>query len=78
MKPMSNTNSPKFIQIPVAQVSAEDLILQLSDERLQQQQIIDGMANTLAMQKELIQQLKDEIARLKGQKPKPDIKPSKL
>lgn len=30
------------------------------------------------LQKELIQQLKDEIAILKGQKPKPDIKPSKL
>lgn len=82
---MSNTNSPKFIKIPVTQVSAEDLIrqlsderLQLHDERLQLRQVIDGMANTLAMQKELIQQLRDEIARLKGQKPKPDIKPSKL
>jgi uncharacterized small protein (DUF1192 family) len=29
------------------------------------------------LQREQIQQLKDEIARLKGQKPKPDIKPSK-
>jgi len=82
---MSSTNSSKFIQIPVTKVSADDLIQQLSDERLQLHQIIDemakkidGMANTLAMQKELIQQLRDEIARLKGQKPKPDIKPSKL
>jgi hypothetical protein len=75
---MSDTNSQKFIQIPVTQVSAEDLIRNLSEERLQLHQIIDEMANTLAMQKELIQQLKDEIARLKGQKPKPDIKPSKL
>lgn len=82
---MSNTNSPKLIQIPVTQVSAEDLISQLSDERFQLRQVIDemantidGMANTLAIQKELIQQLRDEIARLKGQKPKPDIKPSKL
>lgn len=75
---MSSTNSPKFIQIPVTQVSAENLIQQLSDERLQLRQVIDEMANTLAMQKELIQQLRDEIARLKGQKPKPDIKPSKL
>lgn len=32
----------------------------------------------LALQNEIIQALKDEIARLKGEKPKPDIKPSKL
>ena len=32
----------------------------------------------LALQNEIIQGLKDEIARLKGEKPKPDIKPSKL
>lgn len=78
MIPMSNTDSPKLVQIPVTQVSAEDLIRQLSDERIQLGQVIDKMANTLAMQNELIQQLRDEIARLKGQKPKPDIKPSKL
>lgn len=82
---MSNTNSPKFIQIPVNRVSVEDLIQQLSDERLQLHQVIgemantiDKMTNTLQVQKELIQALKDEIARLKGQKPKPDIKPSRL
>lgn len=82
---MSDTNSPKFIQIPTIRISSENLIGQLSDERFQLRQVInemantiDGMANTLAMQKELIQQLRDEIARLKGQKPKPDIKPSKL
>jgi hypothetical protein len=78
MTPMSDTNSPKFIQIPVTHVSADDLIRQFSDERLQLRQVIDEMANKLTMQKELIQQLRDEIARLKGQKPKPDIKPSKL
>jgi len=78
MKPMSNTNPSKFIQIPTIQTSTEDLIRQLSDERLQLRQVIDDMANRLAMQKELIQQLRDEIARLKGQKPKPDIKPSRL
>ncbi len=75
---IDNENSSKFIQIPIAKISAEDLIQQLSDERLQLRQVIDEMANTLAMQKELIQQLRNEIARLKGQKPKPDIKPSKL
>ncbi|MDY6894103.1 MAG: hypothetical protein SVO01_01605, partial [Thermotogota bacterium] len=32
----------------------------------------------LQLQKELIQGLKDEIARLKGEKPKPPIKPSSL
>ncbi len=32
----------------------------------------------LALKNEIIQALKDEIARLKGGKPKPDIKPSKL
>jgi hypothetical protein len=33
---------------------------------------------TIQQQAELIQQLKDEISRLKGEKPKPDIRPSKL
>jgi hypothetical protein len=32
----------------------------------------------LALKNEIIQALKDEIARLKGEKPKPDIKPSNL
>ncbi|MBW2662915.1 MAG: hypothetical protein JRD93_13215 [Deltaproteobacteria bacterium] len=32
----------------------------------------------LALKNEIIQALKDEIARLKGGKPKPDIKPSNL
>jgi len=32
----------------------------------------------LLLKNEIIQGLKDEIARLKGEKPKPDIKPSKL
>ncbi len=32
----------------------------------------------IELQREQIQQLRDEIARLKGQKPKPEIKPSKL
>ena len=33
---------------------------------------------TITAQQEIIQQLRDEIARLKGQKPKPKIKPSKM
>lgn len=82
---MDNTDSPKFIQLPITEINSSDLIRQLSDDNrqlsdtiFQLRQIIDEMANALAMQKELIQQLRDEIARLKGQKPKPDIKPSKL
>lgn len=75
---MQSTDSTQVIQLPVAKVSAADLIQQLSDENFRLRQIIDEMANTLAMQKELIQQLKDEIANLKGQKPKPKIPPSKL
>ena len=73
---MSNKNSQKYIQIPISQVTAEDLIRRLSEDIVQLHQVIDEMTNTLAMQKELIQQLRDEIARLKGQKPKPDIRPS--
>jgi len=61
---MQNTNSRQVIRFPVAKVSATDLIQQLSDENFQLRQIIDEMANTLATQKELIQQLRDEIAQL--------------
>ena len=39
---------------------------------------IDELVNTVAQLKEENQQLKDEIANLKGQKPKPKIPPSKL
>ena len=60
---MQNTDSPHIIQIPVAEVNIVDLIQQLSDENCQLRQIIekqakgiDEMANTLAIQKELIQQ----------------------
>lgn len=82
---MQNTDSHQIIPLPLAKINAEDFTQQLSDENFQLRQIIekqvtviDEMANTLAMQKELIQQLKDEIANLKGRKPKPKIPPSKL
>ena len=38
----------------------------------------DGFVNLIALQREEIQQLKDEIATLKGQKPRPKIPPSIL
>ena len=41
-------------------------------------EIIEQQAVIIHLQAEDIQQLKDEIARLKGQKPKPKIRPSKL
>jgi len=41
-------------------------------------EIIEEAFATIQQQSELIQLLKDEIARLKGQKPKPNIRPSKL
>jgi hypothetical protein len=75
---MQNPDSSQIIPIPVAKVSDSDLIQRLSDEIFKLRQIIDEMANTLATQKELIQQLRDEIAYLKGQKPKPKIPPGKL
>ena len=40
--------------------------------------IVLELLEILHIQQEMIQQLKDEIARLKGQKPKPKIKPSTL
>jgi hypothetical protein len=75
---MPNTDSSKFVQIPVTQVSVEDLIQKLSEDIFRLHRVIDEMTNALAMQKELNQQLRDEIARLKGQKPKPNIRPSNL
>lgn len=40
--------------------------------------LVIQLLEIIQFQTEQIQQLKDEIARLKGQKPKPDIKPSRL
>ncbi|MCP4682015.1 MAG: transposase, partial [Desulfobacterales bacterium] len=41
-------------------------------------EIVEQLSVTALLQAEEIQLLKDEIARLKGQKPKPKIRPSKL
>ena len=40
--------------------------------------LVTALLEIVQIQQELIQELKDEIARLKGQKPKPRIKPSAL
>jgi hypothetical protein len=73
---LQNADSSRVISLP--KVSDADLIQQLSEENLRLRQIIDEVTNKLAIQQELIQQLRDEIANLKGQKPKPKIPPSKL
>ncbi|MCW5209696.1 MerR family DNA-binding protein, partial [Desulfobulbus sp. US1] len=41
-------------------------------------ELLEQHIATIALQKEQIQELKDEIARLKKQKPKPKISPSNL
>ncbi len=40
--------------------------------------VVLALLEIIRLQQEQIQELKDEIARLKGQKPKPKIKPSSL
>ena len=75
---MQNTSSSQIIQIPIPEVTPSDLIRQLPEENFRLRHIIDELTNKLAVQQELIQQLRDEIANLKGQKPKPKIPPSKL
>ena len=62
---MQNPDSSQIIPIPVAKVSNSDLIRQLSAENFKLRQVIDEMANELAVQEKLIQQLRDEIASLK-------------
>jgi len=52
------------------------ILSQISDE--DKTPLVLQLLEVLQLQNETIQGLKDEIARLKGEKPKPDIKPSKL
>jgi len=77
------------IQIEIERITAEELIQRqkqqfkeehefLRLENIQQKAQIDKLINMLALCKEEIQQLKDEIAVLKGQKPRPKIPASKL
>ena len=60
------------IQIPKIPKEENTLIISQLLEVTEQQSVI------IQLQGEEIQLLKDEIARLKGQKPKPKIRPSKL
>lgn len=71
---MQNKDSSHIISFPKA--SDSDFVQQLVDQNCRLRQIIDEMANRSATQQELIQQLRDEIANLKGQKPKPKIPPA--
>lgn len=82
---MKESTTPPPIQVPVKSVNIYDHAQQLAEENFQLHQIIndqtntiDKLTNTVATLKELIQQLRDEIAILKGQKPKPIIAPSQL
>ena len=53
-------------------------IQQFREENRRLKDCLDVALNTVALCKEEIQQLKDEIALLKGQKPRPKIPPSTL
>ena len=82
---MQQSDSRQIIPFSKTDEITADLIQRIVEENCQLRRItegqaeeIDRMANTLAIQKELIQQLRDEIANLKGQKPKPKIPSSKL
>ena len=53
-------------------------IAQLAEENRRLQDRLDVALNTIALLREENQQLRNEIARLKGQKPRPKIPPSTL
>lgn len=57
-------------------MNASNLIPQIPEEEITP--VIAALLEIIQKQAEEIQMLKDEIARLKGQKPKPKIKPSNL
>jgi len=56
----------------------DDLIRQFIEENRQLKDRLDIALNSIALLKETVQQLRDEIAVLKGQKPRPKIPPSGL
>ncbi len=76
--PMKDNNSPKIIELPKDKASTESFICELTDLISKLRCINEQLVNVVALQKETIQELKNEIAQLKGQKPKPNIRPSKL
>ena len=53
----------------------DDIIQQLTEENRRLKDRLDVSLNTLVLMHETIQQLKDEIAILKGQKPRPKTPP---
>ena len=55
-----------------------DLVRRLTEQNKRLRDSLDVTLNTIGLMKEEIQQLKDEIAVLKGQKPRPKIPPSTL
>jgi hypothetical protein len=63
--------SPRIDESKIPESEKTPLVLVLLEE-------LACQSVTIQQQAELIQQLKDEISRLKGEKPKPDIRPSKL
>ncbi len=80
------------IHITTERVTAEELIQRIQQELKEECKLrkvaelkndelrvqLDGMVNLIPLLKEDIQNLRDEIAVLKGQKPRPKIPPSKL
>jgi transposase IS66 family protein len=64
-------DTTKFIQL-------NKVVLSLADENNQLRQENDVLTNRVSFLQELAQQLRDEIAVLKGQKPRPKFPPSKL
>jgi len=80
-----DTHLTQHIRVPVEILYLEGLIQRLTADISELQQAlnlkdaqIDEFANSNAAMKELIQVLRDEIAILKGQKPKPNIPASLL
>jgi hypothetical protein len=72
-----NIDSTKSIHDPAVAVNPDALVQSLQHTLTNNAQI-DELTNTIAALKELVQQLRDEIALLKGKKPKPKIQPSQL
>jgi hypothetical protein len=78
---LQNLDPSNIIPIPVTKASDSDFFQEnfsLRQRIGEMANIIDEQVNVIALQKELIQQFRDEIATLKGEKPKPKIPPNKL